>query len=170
VEWIGFAVLAVIAMTVVVGGLLPTLALRLQLGTLLAADATTLAPVSNANKVALVNMAFTPNENMLIGALSFATFTGSTPLAGAAGAQGVGIDPATGDQIVTVLAPAGGWRWTCTAAPVSAETIYGYALTDHGGTTLLGTALLTPPISITEVGDLVDLGAVEITFVAQPMS
>jgi hypothetical protein len=167
---LGCAVLTGLLLIGLVTGLLPTIALRLQLGTLLAGDATTLAPAMNPNKIALINAAFTPNENLTIGELSLATFVGSTPLAGAAGAQGVGIDPATGDQVVTILAPAGGWRWTCTTAPVSAETIYGYALVDHTGATLLGTNLLTPPITITEVGDLVDLGAVPIDFVNQPMS
>jgi hypothetical protein len=170
VEWIGFLVLAGLLIAGLALGLLPTFAVREQLGNLLAADATTLAPAMTANKIALVNQAFTPNENLTIAGLSFATFTGSTPIAGAAGAQGVGLDPATGDQVVTILAPAGGWRWTCTTAPTTAETIYGYALTNNAGTTLLGTELLPQPITISEVGDLVDLGAVAINFVNQPMS
>lgn len=169
-SWIGLSFLFGLLLVGVMLGLLPTFAVRKQLGTLLAADTTTLAPATNANAIALINAAFTPNENLLIGSLSFATFVGSTPIDGATGAQGVGIDPATGEQIVTILAPAGGWRWTCTTAPITPETIYGYALTDHAGATLLGTALLTTPITISEVGDVIDLGAVEITFVAQPMS
>src|SRR5579864_4470302 len=74
--------------------MLPMKALRLKLGVLLAADVPTLAPVA-ANKVALVNAAFAPNEALTIASLSFATFTGSAPIAGAAGPQGVGTDPAT---------------------------------------------------------------------------
>lgn len=150
--------------------MLPMKALRLQLGDLLAADTTTLAPATNANKIALVNASFTPNENLAIGDLSFATFTGSTPKAGAAGTQGVGNDPTTGDQIITILTPVGGWRWTCTSAPTAPETIYGYALTDNAGATLLGVAALPAPVSIALVGDQIDLGAVEMTFVLQPLS
>jgi hypothetical protein len=149
--------------------MLPMIALRLALGNLLAADVALLAPVA-ANKIALVNANFALTENLLLGALSFATFTGSAPLAGAAGAQGVGTDPITGDQLITILAPAGGWRFVCTGAPALPETIYGYALTDSAGAVLLGAALLITPITIRNVGDEIDLGSVPITFVAQPMS
>jgi len=149
--------------------MLPMKALRLKLGVLLAADVPTLAPVA-ANKVALVNAAFAPNEALTIASLSFATFTGSAPIAGAAGPQGVGTDPATGDQVITILAPAGGWRYVCTVAPGAPETIFGYALTDNAGAVLLGVQLLDVPVTIHNVNDEVDLGSVPITFVVQPMA
>lgn len=168
--WIGLLVFAGLVVAGLALGLLPTNDVRSQLGTLLAADATTLAPASNANKIALINAPFTPSGNLNISMLSFATFVGSTPLAGATGAQGVGVDPATGQQIITILTPAGGWRWTCTTAPGSPETIYGFALTDHAAATLLGTQLLTTPEVIQAVGDQIDLGAVDMTLVAQPIS
>lgn len=149
--------------------MLPMKALRLQLGELLAADTTTLAPVT-ANKIALVAGAFALSENLVVGSLTLATFTGSTPKAGASGAQQAGTDPVTGEQKITILAPAGGWRWECTVAPGSPETIYGFALLDTTLATLLGAAVLDTPVPIASVGDFVDLGAVEITFVLQPMA
>lgn len=149
--------------------MLPIKAVRLALGDLLAADVGTLAPVA-ANKIALVADSFVEDENVTLGSLTFATFTGSTPKAGAAGAQQVGIDPATLDQIITNLAPAGGWRWECTGAPASPETIWGYALTDNAGAVLLGIELLPTPIVITNVGDFIDLGSVTLRFVSQPIS
>ena len=149
--------------------MLPMRPLRLQLGELLAADTTTLAPVA-ANKIALIAAAFTPGEDLTLGDLTLAAFTGSTPKAGAAGAQQTGIDPATHEQKITILAPAGGWRWECTAAPLTPEGIFGFALIDDGATDLLGVEEFPTPISIAEVGDFIDLGSVEITFVLQPMA
>lgn len=149
--------------------MLPMIALRQALGTLLAADVPTLAPVA-ANKIALVNAAFSLDENLVATDLTYAAFTGSTPKAGAAGAQGVGNDPLTGDQIITNLAPVGGWRWVCTVAPGAPETIFGFALLNSTLATLLGAAVLDTPITITNIGDEIDLGAVTIRFVQQPMS
>ena len=149
--------------------MLPMKALRLALGELLAADVATLAPVA-ANKIALIMAAFALTENLAIGDLTFATFTGSAPKAGAAGTQQAGVKPLTGDQVVTILAPAGGYRFECTVAPGAPQPIYGFALTDSAGAVLLGAALLDVPTTITNVGDFIDLGAVEITFVVQPMN
>lgn len=149
--------------------MLPMRALRLALGELLAADTTTLAPVT-ANKVALIVAAFSLTENLVVGDLTLASFTGSTPKSGAAGAQQAGVDPVTGDQVVTILAPAGGWRWECTAAPGVPQIVYGFALLDSTLATLLGAAILDNPVSIANVSDFVDLGKVDIRFVARPMS
>lgn len=149
--------------------MLPMIDLRTQLGELLAADTTTLAPVA-ANEMVLVTSNTPPVETLVIGDLTLATFTGYAPKAGAAGAQQAGIDPATGEQVITVLAPVGGYRWECTAAPASPETIYGFALTDSTGATLLAYAQLATPVTISDVGDFIDLGAVTIRFVLQPMS
>lgn len=149
--------------------MLPMKALRLALGELLAADIPTLAPAA-ANKIALIAAAFTEQEDLVLGDLTFATFTGSTPKAGAAGAQQAGINPLTGDQCITNLAPAGGWRWECTAAPAVPETIFGYALTDNAGAIVLAVEQLVDAIVVANIGDTIDLGAVQMTFVLQPMS
>lgn len=150
--------------------MLPMAALRLKLATLLADDTSSLAPAVNANKIALVTSPFTPEETLTVADLTLASFTGSTPIAGAAGDQGVALDPVTGQQLITILAPAGGWRWVCTAAPATPQTIYGFALLDAALDTLLGVELLTTPVTISAVGQEIDLGAVTIDFVLQPMS
>lgn len=149
--------------------MIPKKSVRLALGELLAADVDTFAPVA-ANKIALIASNFTPEENLDLGTLTLASFTGSTPLAGASGAQEAGIDPLTGDQKITNLAPAGGWRWECTAAPVAPETIYGYIIINSAGDDWVAVALFDTPYSIAEVGDFVDIGKAEVTFVIQPMS
>jgi len=148
--------------------MLPTRDVRTQLGELLAADTTTLAPAA-ANKIALISAPFSPNEDLEFADLTLATFTGSTPKAGAAGTQQVGIDPATGEQVITNLAPAGGWRWECTAAPTPPQSIYGFALVDNAVAVLLATEALATPVTITNVGDFIDLGAVKLTILASPI-
>jgi len=143
--------------------------IRTALGDLLAADTSTLAPAT-ANKIALIIADFTPDENLTVGDLTLATFTGSTPKAGAAGAQQVGINPLTGDQVITILTPAGGWRWECSSAPVTPEVVFGYALLDTTLATLIAVEKLTTSVSIANVGDFIDLGAVIMTFVNQPIA
>ena len=150
--------------------MLPTKAVRLQFGALLAADPTTLAPAANANTIALVQSNFVPNENLTIASFTLASFTGSTPINVPLGAQGVGDDPITLEQFITMLAPAGGWRWVCTGAPASPQTIYGFVLTTKAQALLLAMALFVNPITIQFVNDQIDLGAVQIQMVLQPAS
>ena len=149
--------------------MIPIKAIRLTLGTLAAADTTYLAAAA-AMKVALVKASFVPTELLILANLTLATFTGSAAKAGVAGAQGTGVDPATGNQIITVLPPATGWRWVCTAAPTPAETIYGYVLTDNAGAVLLATGLLPTPITIANVSDQIDLGDLQLTINVKPIS
>lgn len=149
--------------------MLPTKAVRLQLGELLAADDTTLAPAMSANKVALVKNAFTPDENAVIGDFDLADFDGSTPITGATGTQQVGISPSTGDQIITIKEVAGGWRWETTGVTNLPQTIYGAILMNNGGTTLLGMQLLDPPLTLSEAGQEVNLGSVKMTMALQPL-
>lgn len=149
--------------------MLPIRVIREQLGELLAADTGSLAPVT-ANEIALVKEAFTPSENLEIADVTLADFTGSTPIAGVAGTQLVGNDPATGEQVITIKSPAGGWRWESTATLNLPQTIYGFVLTDSGGSNLLASQLLPTPITINESGQEIDLGAVTMRIVAQPIS
>ncbi len=146
--------------------------LRLALGTALAADAATLAPPANANKIALINAPFTPAEtlDMAFFTPKLATFTGSTPLDAGVGAQNVGIDPATNQQSITMIEPAGGWRWVCTVAPTPSENIYGFILMDNGGTVLLAMEAFPAAINIKDVGHFVEIPWARLTFVLQPMS
>jgi hypothetical protein len=149
--------------------MLPMRAIRLALGELLAADVPTLAPAA-ANKIALITTPIAVSENVVFGDLHLATFTGSTPKSGINGAQQAGLNPLTGDQVITILAPAGGWRWEATVAPSPPQTVYGFALVDDGLAVLWGLQLLLVPITIATVGDFVDAGSVQMTFVLQPLS
>jgi hypothetical protein len=150
--------------------MLPMLPLRLALGTDLAANATYLAPASLANAIALIIAPFTPNENLTLSALTLATFTGSTPIVGEAGAQEVSIDPVTLNQVITIKPPIGGWRFACTAGTGLPQTVYGFALVDNTIATLLGVQLLPVPVTISASGQAIDLGTVTMVFVQQPIS
>jgi hypothetical protein len=150
--------------------MLPMKAVRLQLGELLAADATTLAPPALNNKIALVKAAFAVSEDLNAAALTLADFDGSTELSAGLGTQQVGNDPATGEQIITIKEPVGGWRFETTGVTNLPQTIYGFALLDSTLATLIGAALLPAPIALTEIGQEINLGVVQMRFVTQPLA
>lgn len=150
--------------------MLPMRAERLLIGTLLAADAGSFAPAVSANKIALVMAAFTPNEDLTLGDLTLADFAGSTPLAGSTGAQLASVDPATDEQLITIKEPLGGWRWVTTALTNLPQTIYGYALVDSTIAAMYGVQALDVPITLTAVGQSIDLGAVVLRINQQPIS
>jgi len=150
--------------------MLPMKPLRLALGTLLAADPDTLAPASNANKMALIVNSFALTEDLLIGDLTFASFTDSTPIAGATGAQNVGVDPVTGAQVVEIKPPAGGYRWVTGSDVGLPVTVYGYALVDSTLAELFAVGQLPTPITLTEAGQFIDIDSVIMTFVQTPIS
>lgn len=149
--------------------MLPVRSMRLALGTLLASDIPTLAPVA-ANKVALIGADFTPGEDLVIGDLTLLTTASEAPIPGVAGAQLAGTDPTTNEQVITNKAPAGGWRWVGPTAPNPAFTIFGLALIDSTSSVLLGTMKLIEPVTLTLVTDFFDAGDIQIRFVVQPMS
>lgn len=143
--------------------MIPLLAIREKAMQLLAADATTLAPVANGNKVALVMDAFTPSETLTIGELTMATFTGATPLTAGVGAQPEGLDPNTNDAIITIPPPAGGWRWETTDAVNLPQTIHGYCLLDNALAVLFAAELLSSPITLNGANQVIQLPAVTLT-------
>lgn len=149
--------------------MLPMKDLRLSIGTLISEDATFLAPVA-ANKLVLIKEAFTPSENLVLGSLTLADFTGSTPIAGVAGNQQTGIDPATGDQIVTIRPPVGGYRWITADAVNLPQTIFGYALVNNAASVLLAVETLPTPLTLQGAGEEISLGPIQMTIVQEPIS
>ena len=150
--------------------MIPMKELRLKLGTLLAADSATLAPAADANEIALIKAAFNEDEDLVIGDLTLADFDGSTPIAGALGTQQTGIDPDTAEQRITIKDPLGGYRFITTGLTNLPQQIFGMALTNLAGTALLGVELFDEPITLTEVGQEINLGKVQMTMVLQPLS
>lgn len=150
--------------------MLPMKAVRLQLGALLSADATTLAPASTGNKVSLIGAAFSANELLTVADLTLLSGGGLSAIVGATGAQPAAQDPITGDQIITILPATGGWRWVSSGGGPYPIMVYGIALTDNAVATLIGITQFATPIAIPAAGYQIDADPIQITFVLQPMS
>lgn len=151
--------------------MLPVKAIRLTIGEDMAANTTYWSMgAGNEFEVYLVTNAFTPDENLTTADFTLATFTGFAAIKGEDGDQLAGTDPLTGEQIMTLITPLGGWHWECTAAPGTPETITGFIVTEKATGDLQAMQLLDNPIVIEFVGDTVDLGTITIRFVARPMS
>lgn len=148
--------------------MLPMKDVRLQLGDLLAADTTTLAPVA-ANKIALIVAPFTPSENLAATDLTLGSSNGLSPLAGIAGAQDVALDAITLAQQITLKPPVSGWRWVSSGVFSASIVVYGYALLDTTLATLLAVQALAEPIVIQDAGYSIDVDPVLLIFVTQPM-
>jgi hypothetical protein len=148
----------------------PIQAMVNALASLLAGATAYLAPSASANIVALIVAPFTKGPNLVVADLTLASFAGSTPIAGMTGTQDVGNDPNTGQQVITIIAPSGGWVFTCTTAPATPQTVFGYALLNNAGTTLLATEYLIPNTTITNIGDFIDLGKITFTLNPAPLS
>lgn len=118
------------------------------IGPLLAADVASLAPVA-ANKVALIIANFVPDMDAAIGSFTLGSTTGLTPVAGVAGTQLESRDPVTGEVIVEIKTPAGGFRWETpnpfTDGPI---TVFGFLLIDNAGINWLGVHKLAEPITL----------------------
>jgi len=136
------------------------------LQTLLATDTATLAPAALAVNVHLTTTAFTPGNALTVADFTEAAFVGSTALGAGVGPQQAFSDPVTGDRIVQLLEPAGGWHWDCTSLTGLPETIYGYYVTDNGNTDLYGSARFDTPLVINAIGQAVDIPQVRFNFVA----
>jgi len=135
----------------------PSNALLDQLQNLLATDATTLAPAVGGVSVHLAKAAFTPAPTLALASLTEADFAGSASLIAGTGTQQAFLDPITGLRIIQLLEPAGGWHWEATGAPVPAQTIFGFYVTDNANTVLYGSQLLATAVTITAIGDGLDI-------------
>lgn len=117
------------------------------LSTLLASDTGTLANAS-AMKVGLITAPFAPGLGLLMADLTITTETGLVALAGTAGAQNESVDPVTGDLIVEIKPPAGGFRWETPGGFTGPITVYGFALGNNAMSVLYGTEALVEPIEL----------------------
>lgn len=148
----------------------PSSAMANQVSNLVAADTTQLA-AATATKLHLAIASFTPSLSLVVGSFTEATFTGYAALAaGAIGAQLNFFDPATGNQIVEVKAPVGGWVWKVTGATGLPQTVYGSYLTDNGSAALLGSQLLPASVTLNAVNQGLEVPNVRFTFPPSPMS
>jgi hypothetical protein len=138
--------------------MIPTALLEDRVRFLVASDTGQLATPGPGLLVALVMSAFTPGRATDIAGLTLATFVGSTAKIPTPGTQADFMDPLTGENLVQLIAPAGGWNWKCTAAPTPPQTIYGVVITDSTQTITYGSQLLPTPVTITNIGDAITIG------------
>jgi hypothetical protein len=137
----------------------PSNALLNELQTILAADVGSLA-AATALKVHLAQAAFTPSPSLALGTLTEATFTGYSSLLATTGTQQTFNDPTSGNRIIQLKEPAGGWHWQATAGTGLPQTMFGWYLTDNGVSILWGSALFNPTVTLVNSGDGVDIGQV----------
>lgn len=133
---------------------------------LLAADAGTIASATLACKVKLVKAPFTPSPTLVPADVTVADFDGSTPITCATGAQNSGNDPLTGNYFTEMKIPVGGWRWTVSGTTNLPETIYGFVLEDNAGAIVYGSALFPTPITLSSVGQVIEIPSIRFTFLA----
>lgn len=144
----------------------PTVAIRAAAADLLAANAATLAPAADANKMCLVMAPFDPNEGLVFADLTLATFDGSTPLDVGLGTQPTAFDPTTNDSVISLKPPATGFRWETTGLTNLPQTIFGYALVDNALAVLLAADVFAEPVVLTAINQLVQVDDSEITLQA----
>lgn len=140
--------------------MIPTQVMLDAVATAIATDVTTLANAMFL-KVFLVKAAFTPGGNLVVGDLVPADFAGSTALANSSAVMLQYKDPATGEWIIEVPPPVGGWHWQTTSGVTNLpQSIYGWACVDHTSAILYGTDLLPTPLLLNANAQGVDVPAV----------
>lgn len=130
---------------------------------LLGMDTTTLSGMATL-RVGLVKEPFVPSPSLAYGDLTFANFDGSTAKTPVSGDQPESLDPATGDALLDILPPAGGWRWETTGLTNLPQTVYGFALYNTAGTVLYASELLDIPVELNDVNQTVILASVRMRF------
>jgi hypothetical protein len=149
--------------------MIATVDLRAKAAILLAADAASLAPATDANKLALIAAPFTPGESLTFADLTLATFDGSTPILVGVGTQPTGFDPNNTDMLIDLLPPVTGFRWETTGTTDLPQTIYGVALLNHAADTLLASERWSTPVTLTAINQRIDAGAPTIRQLANSM-
>jgi hypothetical protein len=138
----------------------PTGVLLARIATLLSTDTGSLAPAALACKIHLTIAPFSPGPLLTVASFTEATFAGYAALSAGTGAQESFNDPPTGQRIIQLLEPAGGWHWQATTAVGLPQTVYGWYVTDNASAVLWGSALLPAPITLAAAADGVDISVV----------
>ena len=150
--------------------MIPTIDLRNEAMALLAADSATINPVADQLKLKLAQNNIAPAESSLITDFVEATFPGYAEIALPLGAQTEGFDPTTLDSLIIFNEPVGGFVFSSAGPWLVDQTIFGYYLTNLGGTVLYGSGLLPAPVTFTGAGQLLDVGDVTLRLPANSIS
>jgi len=142
----------------------PSNAILDAIANLFANDPATIAPVALAVHVHLAKAAFTPTPSLDIASLVEASFDGGSPLSAGVGPQQEFLDPASGQRIVQLLEPSGGWHWVTTGITDLPQTIFGWYATDNTDAVLYGSGLLAIPVVLNAIGQGIDIPQIRYTF------
>lgn len=140
--------------------MMPSKALEAAIAAAIAADTATLAEATPFVSVLLIKAAFTPSPELVIGDLSEANFDGYATLHAASAATQVFTDPETGERIIQVREPAGGWHWETTGTTGLPQSIHGFALAKADKSVLYGTEAFDEPIVLNGTDQGVDVDQV----------
>lgn len=113
-------------------------------------------------KIRLVKAEFDPFD----GAIAVADLTqpvtaGLAQITSGTGTQLESIDPDTGEIIIEIKPPVGGFRFETTAVPASTETVLGYAVLNNAGDTVLGSALFEEPVEFSAINQAHTIGVIQ---------
>lgn len=122
---------------------------------LLGADTATFNSPADNLLVHLFQNDFSPNPAMEVSDFVEASFGGYDPITVVLGPCPQSNDPATGDSLMDIRPTSGGWLWEVSTTTGIPQTIYGYYVTDEGGSVLLGAERLLTPVTLTAVNDSV---------------
>lgn len=149
--------------------MIPTKALLDSMATSLSTDVNFLAEVLLV-EVVLFKAPFVPLPSTLLADLTLADFDGYAPEAVDSATAQVFTDPNTGEQIIQLMEPAGGWHWETTGVTNLPQTIYGFGVTNHLNTDLWGSDLLPAPIVLTASGQGIDIDQVRFRLSASALT
>lgn len=136
--------------------------------TLLGADTVTLAA---ALSVRLITTAFAESMDYVPLTADEATFDGYAGIDRVAATRPTSDDPATGNRVLTITPPLGGWRWESTGLTNLPQTINGYVVMLGAATialtggTMLACKRLDTAITITAADQAVLLPDPQLTLV-----
>lgn len=137
--------------------MVPTQVMLDSVAARIATDPTVLANVLFL-QVFLVKAPFVPDRTLTVAGLTPADFAGSTALKNTTAVILQYTDPATGEWIIEVPPPVGGWHWQTTSGVTNLpQTIYGWGCMDNTGAILYGSALLPTPILLNANAQGIDL-------------
>lgn len=127
----------------------PTKAVRERAVTLLGADTTTFNQPTDELVVRLFQNAAVPTETMAIGDFTQADFGGYAGLDVALGACPEGLNPQTDDSQIRLISADGDYVWETTNTSNLPQTIYGFYVTDAGGSILYAAERFAFPVELT---------------------
>jgi hypothetical protein len=144
----------------------PTSVLEARVAELLSTDTDTLAPAALALKVHLVTDEFSEGLDVDFADRTPATFTGSAAKTAGVGPQQSFFDPVLQQRVIQLLEPVGGWHWQCTVAPDPQQQVTGYVVTNNDDSETYGSKRFPAAVPITNVGDGLDIGNIQIRLAA----